>query len=97
MKLRKANLCNMENELFDKFKLLGLNDKRNEFNGELLKIHALINEITKAKGYQGQISNIINYNLANDKNISEDEYLFLQYQNLINIRKSIVNYISWKE
>lgn len=87
----------MGNELFDKFKNLGLNDKRNEFNQEMLKIFALISEITKSKGYQGEIVNIINYNLAKDQGMSEDEYLSLQYQNLINIRKSIINYISWKE
>lgn len=87
----------MENELYEKFKKLGLNDKRNEFNQEMIKIFILINQITKSKGFTEDNTNIINYNSAEDKKISEDEYLFYQYQNLINIRKSIINYISWKE
>lgn len=87
----------MENELYEKFNKIGLNDKRNEFNQEMIKIFELVNEITKAKGYQNDISKIINYDSIRDESMSEDEYLFYQYQNLINIRKTIINYISWKE
>lgn len=87
----------MENELYEKFKKIGLNDKRNEFNQEMIKIFTLVNQITKAKGYENDVANIINYNAVEDKTMSEDEYLFYQYQNLINIRKAIINYISWKE
>ena len=87
----------MENELYEKFNKLGLNDKRNEFNQEIIKIFELVNEITIAKGFQNEKTNIINYNIVKDQSISEDQYLFYQYQNLINIRKTIINYISWKE
>jgi len=87
----------MENELYEKFNKIGLNDKRNEFNQEMIKIFELINQITTAKGFQNDITNIINYDIIKDKSMSEDEYLFYQYKNLINIRKAIINYISWKE
>lgn len=87
----------MEHELYEKFKKIGLNDKRNEFNQEMIRIYELVNQITKAKGFELDNSNIINYNIEKDKSMSEDEYLFYQYQNLINIRKTIINYISWKE
>lgn len=87
----------MENELYEKFNKLGLNDKRNEFNQEMKKILELINHITKAKGYKNDIVKVINYDILKDKSMSEDEYIFYQYQNLINIRKAIINYISWKE
>ena len=87
----------MENELYEKFNKIGLNDKRNEFNQEMIKILELVNQITKAKGYEKDIVEIINYDIIKDKSMSEDEYLFYQYQNLINIRKSIINYLSWKE
>ena len=87
----------MENELYEKFNKIGLNDKRNEFNQEMIKIFELVNLITKAKGYQNDIAKIINYDSIRDESMSEDEYLFYQYQNLINIRKTIINYISWKE
>ena len=63
----------------------------------MIKIFTLVNQITKAKGYENDVANIINYNAVEDKTMSEDEYLFYQYQNLINIRKAIINYISWKE
>ncbi len=87
----------MENELYEKFNKIGLNDKRNEFNQEIIKIFELVNMITKAKGYQNDIAKIINYDSIRDESMGEDEYLFYQYQNLINIRKTIINYISWKE
>ena len=87
----------MENELYEKFNKIGLNDKRNEFNQEMIKILELVNQIKKAKGYEKDIVKIINYDIIKDKSMSEDEYLFYQYQNLINIRKSIINYLSWKE
>lgn len=87
----------MENELYEKFNKLGLNDKRNEFNQEMIKIFELINQITIAKGFQNDTANIINYDIEKDQSMSEDEYLLYQYKNLINIRKVIINYISWKE
>lgn len=87
----------MEQELYEKFKKIGLNDKRNEFNQEMIKIFTLINQITEIKGFESENEKLINYNIKEDKSISEDEYLFYQYQNLINIRKAIINYISWKE
>lgn len=87
----------MENELYEKFNKLGLNDKRNEFNQEMIKIFELVNQITIAKGFKKDTANIINYDIAKDQSMSEDKYLLYQYKNLINIRKSIINYISWKE
>ena len=87
----------MENELYEKFNKLGLNDKRNEFNQEMIKIFELINQITIAKGFQNDAANIINYDIEKDQSMSEDEYLLYQYKNLINIRKVIINYLSWKE
>ena len=87
----------METELYEKFKKIGLNDKRNEFNQEMIKILEIINQITKVKGYENDMTKIINYDIIKDQTMSEDEYLYYQYQNLINIRKSIINYISWKE
>ena len=87
----------MENELYEKFNKLGLNDKRNEFNQEMIKILELINHITKTKGYENDMVKTINYDIIKDKSMSEDEYLFYQYQNLINIRKTIINYLSWNK
>ena len=87
----------MENELYEKFNKLGLHDKRNEFNQEMIKILELINHITKTKGYKNNMVKPINYDIIKDKSMSEDEYLFYQYQNLINIRKTIINYLSWNE
>ena len=87
----------MENELYEKFNKVGLNDKRNIFNQEMIKIFELVNQVTNAKGYEKELAKIINYDITKDMKISEDEYLFYQYQNLINIRKLIINFLSWKE
>lgn len=87
----------MENELYAKFNKIGLNDKRNVFNLEMIKLFEIINMITNVKGYHSDNVKIINYDLIKDKSMSEDEYLFYQYQNLINIRKALINYVSWKE
>lgn len=86
----------METELYEKFVKVGLNDKRNIFNQEMAKIYELLNQVTNAMGYEKDVTRIINYDVTSDSKISEDEYLFYQYQNLINIRKLIINYLSQK-
>lgn len=86
----------METELYEKFVKVGLNDKRNIFNQEMVKIFELLNQVTNATGYEKEVAKIINYDINKDKKISEDEYLFYQYQNLINIRKLVINYLSQK-
>ena len=86
----------MENQLYEKFIKVGLNDKRNIFNQEMAKIYELLNQVTNAVCFEKDATKIINYDVTNDSKISEDEYLFYQYQNLINIRKLIINYLSQK-
>lgn len=88
----------MEHELFQRYDKLSNNDKRNELNEEMIKLFELVNQMTKAKGYQGDNSTTMhNYDSVGEKNISESEYLSMTYKNFINIRKCLINYISWKE
>lgn len=86
----------IEDDVFDKFEKLSINDKRNKFNEEMIKIYELIVAVTKTQGYTEELSKINNYNPTEHNKLTEDEYLLMIYKDLINIRKVLVNYIGWK-
>ena len=83
----------IENELFSKFENLSTNDKRNVFNEEMIKIFELLKAITSNHEYVNNL-NVSNYNPNTENIISEDEYLFKAYKDLINIRKILIEYVT---
>lgn len=83
----------MEKELFEKFRLLSVNEKRNELNAEILKIHQLLVSLLDSYKYD----TISDYDLKNDVNMTEDKYLDNTYEDIIKVRKVLMDYLAWKE
>ena len=83
----------MEKELFEKFRLLSVNEKRNELNAEILKIHQLLVSLLDSYKYD----TVSDYDLKNDVNMTEDKYLDNTYEDIIKVRKVLMDYLAWKE
>ena len=87
----------MEEKLFEAFCNLSENHKRNEINAEFQKLHELIISIKHIQGITAPETEVMNYDILEDANMSESEFLNLVYRDVMNIRKAIINYLSWKE
>lgn len=87
----------MEEKLFNKFKELSINEKRNEINSEMEKLFVILDQLmSNYKGntlYQG----VTNYDSTTNINMSEDIYLEQIYIDTMNIRKVLMDYLAWKE
>ena len=83
----------MERELFEKFKMLSINEKRNEINSEIVKIYELLTNLLNDNKYE----TISNYDLKKDVNLTEDSYLENTYRDIMNVRKVLMDYLAWKE
>lgn len=83
----------MEKELFEKFRLLSVNEKRNELNAEIVKIHQLLVSLLDNYKYD----TISDYDSKNDVNMTEDKYLDNTYEDIIKVRKILMDYLAWKE
>lgn len=87
----------MEEKLFNKFKELSINEKRNEINSEMEKLFVILDQLmSNYKGntlYQG----VANYDSITNINMSEDVYLEQIYRGTMNIRKVLMDYLAWKE
>ena len=69
----------MSQELKDAFDKLNINDKRDQLSNEFENVKG-INPITKVK----------NYNINNDKNLSESEILTFFYEDVYNIEQELI-------
>lgn len=87
----------MEEQLFNKFKELSINDKRNEINLEMDKLFKMLEQLIIQYETNDMPTKFSNYDLVNDENMSNDIYLNQIYENIINIRKILIDYLTWKE
>jgi len=85
-----------KNNLIIAFSNLDINDKRNSYNEELLRIYELLkssfNNIENDPRFQ-----LHNYDSNYEHNLSEDEFLTNEYKNILMIREMIINYIIMKK
>ena len=76
-------------ELFNNFSKLGLDEKRNAFNEELIKVAYLIKN--HLKYFNQDIKNEpYNYNKGTDKVLTESELLDLNYKNIYYIKSELL-------
>lgn len=87
----------MEEQLFNKFKELSANDKRNEINLEMDKLFKILEQLTINSEIKNCDVKFNNYDLVKDVNMSNDIYLNQIYENVMNIRKMLMYYLTWKE
>lgn len=71
------------------FKNMTINEKRNEVDSEYNKLILLLNETKKSFSIPGEIK-LKNYDQVKDANMSEDEYLKLIYDQVKDIRETIL-------
>lgn len=84
----------MENQnLNEAFKNLDTNEKRNEYNAEISKIYEILKVIISAKGYK-EVKNLRNYDVEEDRNLTEDEFLAYEYQNILLFRDLLLTILA---
>ena len=82
-----------EQKLQVAFQTLNTNDKRDVFNQELFRIYSLFNNLIQNNTID-QKKDFRNYDSIKDQEISEDEFLNYEYQNVQMIRELILIYIA---
>lgn len=76
-------------QLFNNFSKLGLDEKRNAFNEELIKVAYLINNYLN-KYNQSIMNQPYNYKKGIDKALTESELLDLNFKNIYYIKSELL-------
>ena len=79
----------MNIDLLNSFDTLDINAKRNQISNELLVIHSLVTKYEIDIGIE-PIAKIHNYDINNDKNMSEGEMLTFLYEDIYNIENELI-------
>lgn len=83
----------MSEEMKNAYKMLDINDKRNQLSDELLIIFELIKRFENNKGIN-PITQVKNYDTVNDKNLNEDEILTFFYEDVYNIQQELITLLN---
>ena len=83
----------MSEELKKGFDVLDVNTKRNQISDELIIIYELIKSF-EHKNNIIPITNIKNYDIIKDKNLSEAEILTFFYEDIYNIQQELISLLS---
>ena len=79
--------------LFDKYSKLGINEKRNALSEEIMKISYILKDYLN-KFNQDIIEEPYNYSKFDDKNITESDFLDLEYKDIYYIKNELMLLIS---
>ena len=86
----------MEEELLKEYKKLSLDNKRNIYNKEIVLIGSLI--INLLNNYDREKREFpYNYNPLNDNKKTEDEFLLLNYKELLRIKNNLLLLLSYEQ
>ena len=83
---------NEKSELIDAFSNLNTNNKRNTYNNEIIKLFEILKEYMRLN----TTDELYNYNSYMHSILDEDNYLVLEYQNIMKIRQYVLNAIAIK-
>jgi len=75
--------------LFEKFSKLGINEKRDAFSEEIIKISYILRNYLN-KYNQDIIEEPYNYSKVNDEDLSETDFLDLEYKDLYYIKSELM-------
>jgi len=84
----------IENELFESYSDLKINEKRNQLSLELEKLNALLDTVHQQYGIERMPSSFHTYNKAIDENMTEEKYIELMYENVIFLRKGVLTLVN---
>lgn len=82
----------MSEELIQSYENLDTNNKRDKLSRELLVIGELLSEIEWDMGLDNVVD-IYNYDVSNDKNMSEDDFLVSIYQDVFNVERELLTIV----
>lgn len=83
----------MSEEMKNAYRMLDINDKRNQLSDELLIIFELIKRYENAKGIN-PVTQVKNYDTVNDKDLNEDEILTFFYEDVYNIQQELITLLN---
>ena len=83
----------MSEEMKNAYKKLDINNKRNLLSDELIIIFELIKRYENAIGIN-PITQVKNYDVINDKNLTEDGILDFFYEDVYNIQQELITLLS---
>lgn len=86
----------MSEEMKNAYKKLDINNKRNLLSDELIIIFELIKRYENAIGIN-PITQVKNYDIINDKNLTEDGILDFFYEDVYNIQQELITLLSTLE
>lgn len=75
------------------YKLLSLDDKRNEYSKEIYLIVAIINHYSELLGLE-PVKEAYNYQQKLDMVKTEDELINLNYEDILNIKEGLLSVLS---
>jgi len=87
----------MEEKLLEGYKKLSVIEKRKVINVELIRLFDTLNNLCKKNEFNEIKEKIQRFNDKDILNLTENDYLDKTYNDLMLLRKVIVNYFSWKE
>lgn len=76
-------------DLFEKFSKLGINEKRDAFSEEIMKISYILKNYLN-KYNQDIIEEPYNYSKVKDENLTETDFLNLEYKDLYYIKSELM-------
>lgn len=79
--------------LFEKYSKLGINEKRDAFSEEIMKISYILKDYLN-KYNQNILEEPYNYSKYNDKNLTESAFLDLEYKDIYYIKNELMLLIS---
>lgn len=79
--------------LFEKYSKLGINEKRDAFSEEIMKISYILKDYLN-KYNQNILEESYNYSKYNDKNLTESAFLDLEYKDIYYIKNELMLLIS---
>ena len=87
----------MEEKLLEGYKKLSVIEKRKVINVELIRLFDTLNNLCKKNEFNEIKEKTQRFNDKDILNLTENDYLDKTYNDLMLLRKVIVNYFSWKE
>jgi len=86
----------MSEEMKNAYKMLDINNKRNQLSNELIMMYELIKKFENDRGIN-PITQVKNYDSLNDYDMTEDEILTFFYEDVYNIEQELITLLSMIE
>lgn len=83
----------MSDKMKNAYKMLDINNKRNQLSDELIMMYELIKKFENDRGIN-PITQVKNYDSLNDYDMTEDEILTFFYEDVYNIQQELITLLN---